>query len=92
MRGGDPLVSLVLILVIGAVAGILYDRFAGPGWLSRQISGATRAVVTSALVGIAGAFVGFHLAAVIGLRGMLAMYIAAAVGAAAVLFGWRMVK
>jgi uncharacterized membrane protein YeaQ/YmgE (transglycosylase-associated protein family) len=88
----DPLITLVIILLIGAVAGILYDRFAGPGWFSRQIAGPTRSLVTSVLVGIAGAFVGFHLAAGIGLRGVVAGYIAAAVGAAAVLFGWRMVK
>jgi uncharacterized membrane protein YeaQ/YmgE (transglycosylase-associated protein family) len=88
----DPLITLVILLLIGAVAGILYDRFAGPGWFSRQIAGATRSLVTSVLVGIAGAFVGFHLAAGIGLRGAIAGYVAAAVGAAAVLFGWRMVK
>jgi uncharacterized membrane protein YeaQ/YmgE (transglycosylase-associated protein family) len=88
----DPLVTFILVLLIGVVAGVLYDRFAGPGWFSRQIAGSTRSVVTSALVGIAGSFVGFHLAGVIGLRGALAGYVAAAVGAAAVLFGWRMVK
>jgi uncharacterized membrane protein YeaQ/YmgE (transglycosylase-associated protein family) len=89
---GNPLVTLVIILLIGTVAGILYDRFAGPGWFSRQISGSTRSVVTSVLIGIAGAFVGFHLAAVIGLRDAVVAYIVAAIGAAAVLFGWRMVK
>jgi len=89
---GNPLVTLVIILLIGIVAGILYDRFAGPGWLSRQIAGSTRSVVTSVLIGIAGAFVGFHLAAVIGLRDVVVAYIVAAIGAAAVLFGWRMVK
>jgi uncharacterized membrane protein YeaQ/YmgE (transglycosylase-associated protein family) len=89
---GNPLVTLVIILLIGTVAGILYDRFAGPGWFSRQIAGSTRSVVTSVLIGIAGAFVGFHLAAVISLRSAVAGYIVAAVGAAAVLFGWRMVK
>jgi len=88
----DPLVTFVLLLLIGVAAGIIYDRFAGPGWLSRKIAGATRSVVTSALVGTAGSFVGFHLAGLIGLRGALAGYIAAAIGAAAVLFGWRMVK
>jgi len=88
----DPVVTFVLVLLIGIVAGIIYDRFAGPGWFSRQIAGRTRSVVTSALVGVAGSFVGFHLAGLIGLRGALAGYIAAAIGAAAVLFGWRMVK
>jgi len=88
----DPLATFVLVLLIGIVAGIIYDRFAGPGWLSRKIAGPTRIVVTSALIGIAGSFIGFHLAGLIGLRGALAGYVAAAIGAAAVLFGWRTLK
>jgi uncharacterized membrane protein YeaQ/YmgE (transglycosylase-associated protein family) len=58
----DPVTSFVMMLLIGIVAGVLFDRFAGPGWLSRQVIGATRGVVTSALVGVAGSFVGYHLA------------------------------
>jgi uncharacterized membrane protein YeaQ/YmgE (transglycosylase-associated protein family) len=88
----DPLLTLVVLLLIGIVAGIIYDRVAGPGWLSRQIAGSTRSMVTSALVGIAGSFIGFHLAGALALRGALIGYLAAAVGAAAVLFAWRMVK
>ena len=43
----NPALALLLILVIGIVAGLLFDRFAGPGWLSRQIAGSTRGMVTS---------------------------------------------
>jgi hypothetical protein len=50
----DPIVTFVLILVIGIVAGILFDRLAGPSWLARQFAGSTRGIITSALVGVAG--------------------------------------
>ena len=36
MSATDPIVTFVLILVIGIVAGILFDRLAGPSWLTRQ--------------------------------------------------------
>ena len=57
----DPAVTLLIILIIGIVAGIIFDRVAGPGWLTRQIAGSTRGLVTSSLVGIAGAFIGYHV-------------------------------
>ncbi len=62
MRATDPVVTFLLVLVIGIVAGILFDRLAGPSWLARQFSGSTRGIITSALVGVAGAFVGYHIA------------------------------
>ena len=46
----------------------------------------------SALVGVAGAFVGYHIAIFALGGGLLTSVIAAAVGAAVVLFGWRMAK
>ena len=93
MRATDPVVTFVLVLAIGIVAGILFDRLAGPSWLARQFSGSTRGIVTSALVGVAGAFVGYHIAALIVLGGGLATaVIGAAAGAALVLFAWRMAK
>jgi uncharacterized membrane protein YeaQ/YmgE (transglycosylase-associated protein family) len=65
----------------------------GPSWLARQFSGSTRSIVTSALVGVAGAFVGYHIAMLLALGGgIVTSVIAAAVGAAVVLFGWRMAK
>ena len=93
MPAADPLVTLLLILVIGVVAGLLFDRLAGPSWLARQFLGSTRGLITSALVGIAGAFVGYHIGLLLALSGGLLMsVIAAAVGAAIVLFAWRMAK
>jgi uncharacterized membrane protein YeaQ/YmgE (transglycosylase-associated protein family) len=87
----DPTATFVLVLVIGIAAGLAFDRFAGPGWLSRQIAGKNRMMVTSALVGIAGAFLGHQIAVLIGILGLGAL-VGAVVGAAAVLWGWRMVR
>ncbi len=93
MRATDPVVTFLLVLAIGIVAGILFDRVAGPSWLARQFSGSTRGLVTSALVGVAGAFVGYHIALLLALGGGLLMsVIMAAVGAAVVLFAWRTAK
>jgi len=93
MRATDPAVTFLLILVIGVVAGFLFDRIAGPSWLARQFSGSTRGIVTSALVGIAGAFLGYHIAGLLVIGGALVTsLIAAAAGAAMVLFAWRMAK
>ena len=55
-------VSLLIVLLIGIVAGLIFDRLAGPGWLTRQVAGSRRSIVTSSLVGIAGSFIGFHVA------------------------------
>ena len=93
MHATDPVVTFLLVLVIGVAAGILFDRLAGPSWLARQFSGSTRGIVTSALVGVAGAFVGFHIGLLLALGGgLVTSLIAAAVGAAVVLFAWRMAK
>jgi uncharacterized membrane protein YeaQ/YmgE (transglycosylase-associated protein family) len=93
MSATEPIVTFVMILVIGIVAGILFDRLAGPSWLTRQFTGSTRGIVTSALVGIAGAFVGYHIEVLLALGGGLLMsVIASAAGAAVVLFAWRLAK
>ena len=86
-----PTASFLIVLVIGIVAGLIFDRLAGPNWLKRRISGAMPSMITSALVGVAGAFVGFHLAEALKLGAEVAL-LAAVVGAAAVLLGWRTVR
>jgi uncharacterized membrane protein YeaQ/YmgE (transglycosylase-associated protein family) len=56
-------------------------------------SGSTRGIITSALVGVAGAFVGYHIAVLLALGGgLVTSVIAAVAGAAVVLFAWRMAK
>jgi len=76
-----PAVTFLIVLAIGIAAGLILDRFAGPGSPTRQIAGSTRSVVTSAFVGVAGAFVGFNIAVLLGLLGIAAL-IGAVVGAA----------
>jgi uncharacterized membrane protein YeaQ/YmgE (transglycosylase-associated protein family) len=93
MHVTDPAVMFLLVLAIGGIAGFLFDRLAGPSWLARQFSGSTRGMITSALVGVAGAFVGYHISGLLALSGgIVTSVIAAAIGAAVVLFGWRMAK
>ena len=93
MHATDPVLSFLLVVAIGVAVGILFDRFAGPSWLARQFSGSTRGILTSALVGVAGAFIGDEIAVLLALGGgILTSAIAAALGAAAVLFAWRMAK
>ena len=75
-----------------ASSPILFDRLAGPSWLARQFSGSSRGIVTSVLVGVAGSFVGYHIALLALGGGLMTSLIAAAAGAAVVLFIWRMVK
>jgi uncharacterized membrane protein YeaQ/YmgE (transglycosylase-associated protein family) len=87
----SPGAVFLILLVVGIAAGLLFDRFAGPGWLSRQIAGSTRMMVTSALVGIAGSFVGHALAVLLGMTGYAAL-LGAVVGALLVLWGWRVVR
>jgi uncharacterized membrane protein YeaQ/YmgE (transglycosylase-associated protein family) len=87
----SPGAVFLILLVIGIAAGLLFDRFAGPGWFSRQIAGQNRLMATSGFVGIAGSFVGYHLAVLLGIIGAVAL-IGAVVGALVVLWGWRVVR
>jgi uncharacterized membrane protein YeaQ/YmgE (transglycosylase-associated protein family) len=86
----DPIVTFLVLLAIGIVAGFIVQARWGPSWLSRQFGGQNRGLVTSALIGIAGSFVGYHLALVLGLTGAIVPFIVAIVGAGATLWGSRM--
>jgi uncharacterized membrane protein YeaQ/YmgE (transglycosylase-associated protein family) len=89
----SPTTAFLLVLVIGIAVGLVFDRLAGPGWLTRQIAGSTRTMMTSALIGIAGAFIGYHIALVLVLaRSAYVPLIFAAAGAAVILWLWRMVR
>ena len=93
MRGIDPVAAFILIVVIGVAAGMLFDRFAGPSWFARQFGG-QRGSATSSLVGVAGSFIGYHLAVLgemVGLNGY-AVFVGAAAGAVIVLLLWRMIR
>ena len=81
---------LVVVLLIGIVVGVVFNRF-GRNWLGRQTVAVTGAGdVTYALVGIAGAFIAFHMAVILGLLPTpLMLYLSAAIGAAVTIWLWR---
>ena len=84
----SALANLLIILLIGIVAGLFFNRYSR-SWLAR-IGGTSRSDMTSALVGIAGAFIGFHVSVIIGLLpSPLMHYLLAVVGALVVLWLWR---
>ena len=87
----DPTLLILLVLVIGIVVGLGALRINRPSWLTRQIAGGRRAELTSALVGIAGAFIGFHLVALFSV-GTIILLLAAVIGAVVVVWGWREIK
>jgi uncharacterized membrane protein YeaQ/YmgE (transglycosylase-associated protein family) len=89
----DPFVTFIIVVLIGIVAGLLAQRILRTSWISEQIAG-RRGIVTGALVGIAGSFIGFNLGALLGLAssGQIALFIAAAVGAGLVLWGWKTIR
>jgi uncharacterized membrane protein YeaQ/YmgE (transglycosylase-associated protein family) len=92
MRASDPVVIFIVNLVVGILLGIAFDRW-GSSWLSRRLAGPASGLVTSALVGIAGAFIGFHLIGLFGVRRTFVVLVAsAAVGAALILWLWRLAR
>jgi hypothetical protein len=85
----NPLGTFLLLVVFGAAVGFAMNRY-GRSWFGRHITGATSAGdVTYGLVGIAGSFMGFHIAAILGLLSPLLMYLLAIGGAALTVWLWR---
>ncbi len=87
----SPAVTFLLIIIMGIAIGILLYRYAGSNWLS-QLTGTRRGQLTSALVGVAGSFTGYHLAMLLGTVGTAVSLMLAAVGAALLVWGWRTIK
>jgi uncharacterized membrane protein YeaQ/YmgE (transglycosylase-associated protein family) len=86
--GSTALLNFLIILAIGIVAGLAFNRYAR-SWLTR-LAQTSQSDLTSALVGIAGAFIGFHISVILGLLpSPLMHYILAVLGALAVLWFWR---
>ena len=83
-------VNLLVVLAIGIVAGVMFNHY-GRSWLGRQTAGATGVGnVTYALVGIAGAFIGFHIVVILGLLPTpLMLYLGALIGAVVTLWLWQ---
>ena len=88
----DPTTTFFIVLVIGAVLGLVFDRLVGRGWLARQVSGGRHHYLTSALVGVAGSFIGYHLAIMLRAGAGWPQLVGAALGALVVLWVWRMVR
>lgn len=84
----EPVLVFLLVIVIGIVVGIGLQRMNQRGWLTRQFAGG-RADVTAALVGVAGAFIGFHVMALAGVISTLLVLLGALIGALIVVFLWR---
>ena len=88
----DPNTTFFAVLVIGIVVGAVFDRFRGRGWFARQVTGGRNALLTGMLIGVAGSFIGYHLAMMLRLGAGATQLIGAAVGALVVLFIWRAVR
>lgn len=79
--------TFLVLVVIGAAVGIAMIRY-GHTWLGRHFATATKGDLTYALVGIAGSFMGFHIAGILGALSPLVMYLLAIAGAAATVWLW----
>jgi hypothetical protein len=86
----DPFLSIVLVIAIGAVGGAMTQ------WILRRSRGAEALVrrsglLTCILVGIAGAFLGFHAAMLSGLGTAqpIVPFLVTVVVAGGVLWGWH---
>jgi uncharacterized membrane protein YeaQ/YmgE (transglycosylase-associated protein family) len=83
-RVSAALQTLVIVTLIGIAASWAVNRY-GRGWFGTRADS-----FIAALAGIAGAFMGFHLGAVIGVGpSRIAGYIVALLGSFAILWIWR---
>jgi len=81
--------TFLLLVIFGAAVGFAMNRY-GRTWLGRQVTAATGAAdITYALVGIAGSFMGFHIAGILGVGSLFLAYLFAVAGAAATVWLWR---
>lgn len=88
----SPALLILLVLVIGIAVGLGAVRIVRPSWLTPKLAGGRRAELTSALVGIAGAFIGFHVFALAGVISTLIVLLGAIIGAIIVVWAWRMAR
>jgi len=84
------LLNFLIVLAIGICVGVVFAR-SMTGFLGRardSLSGV--GVGTHALVGIAGAFIGFHLGVILGLLPQpLMLFLTALIGAVVTIWIWR---
>jgi uncharacterized membrane protein YeaQ/YmgE (transglycosylase-associated protein family) len=86
----DPFVSILLVVVVGALCGLAVEKFLPRSWFATRMAGG-QSTLTHILVGIAGSFIGFHLAMLTTASSVNALvpFIAAAVVSLLILWGWR---
>jgi uncharacterized membrane protein YeaQ/YmgE (transglycosylase-associated protein family) len=84
------IMNLLVVLVIGLVVGVVFSR-QGRSRLGKQATVITGlGDATYALVGIAGSFIGFHVANILGLLPTpLMLYIGALIGAVLTVWMWK---
>ena len=83
------LAHLMIIVLLGIMCGLVFSRY-GQGWFARHVTGTRHTNFTTALVGIAGAFIGFHIGVVLQLVPLpLMQYLLSVVCALVVLWLWR---
>jgi len=94
MRPIDPAIAFLLVLLIGIVIGLVFERTVRPGWFSREVANERRGMITMSLIGVAGSFIGYHLTMLLGLfrTGVLAPFVGAMLCAVLVLWLWRFAR
>ena len=94
MRPIDPALAFFVIILIGIVVGLIFERSVRPGWFSRDLANERRGMITLSLIGIAGSFIGYHLTLLLGLfrTGVIAPFIGAMLCAVLVLWLWRLAR
>jgi uncharacterized membrane protein YeaQ/YmgE (transglycosylase-associated protein family) len=94
MRPIDPAVAFLLVLLIGIVAGLVFERTVRPNWFSRELANERRGMITLALIGIAGSFIGYHLTLLLGVfrTSVLTPFLGAMLFAILVLWLWRLAR
>jgi uncharacterized membrane protein YeaQ/YmgE (transglycosylase-associated protein family) len=86
----DPFLSIVLVILIGVACGALAQRFGRRSRAPERLA-PTRGLLTHVLIGIAGAFLGFHAAMLTGLgvEQPIVPFAVTALVASLMLWGWR---
>ena len=80
--------TFLLLVLFGAAVGFAMIRY-GHNWIGRQVAATTGGEITYGLVGIAGSFMGYHIAAILGIGSDLLAYILAVAGAALTIYLWQ---
>lgn len=81
--------TFLLLVIFGAAVGFAMNRY-GRTWVGRQVTSATGVGdITYALVGIAGSFMGWQIAGILGIGSAFIGYLLAVGGAALTVWLWR---